>query len=1088
MGESYSVEAVLTAVDKTFGKTLQSAIRSIEGLEKRSTGFSSVSQKASSMFKSMLGANLAGQAISAMTRTVSSGLGSMLGEMNSSAKAWKTFDANLADIGFGKKQILAAKTAMQDYATKTIYSASDMASTYAQLAAVGVKDTGKLVKAFGGLAASAENPKQAMKSISQQMTQAVGRPTVAWQDFRIMLEQAPAGMAKVAKSMGKNLDELVADIQAGRVKTSDFLEAVKKAGNDKSFQKMATEFKTVDQAIDGMREGLSNKLQPAFEKVNQFGIRAIEAIGKQLDKVDFSKFASNLGKFLEGINIDKIVSNISSAISSVTSKVKEFWDGFKQTGAISAFSGALQSVWGALKNVASAMSGGNWKTFGATVGGIVKHVSNFAKAVSDVLGKMDPGRLRSWIATFAAVAGGFKLFEKLTGQSVIGSFLDKIGSKFGLFGNKAKEGTDKASNGARRSGGIISQIFSGLGNIVKSAGTAISTAAKGIGAGIKTALSGIPPIISSLGTAISTVAQGIGTGLAIAFKGLGSAIAMVPPTTWLALGAAILMVGAAFALAGTQADGISQILRTVGDVVVQILQQVADSLATLIPIIASAIGSILPIIAGAISQIVTAVTAGIATVIGAFTGLLGGVSGVINSISAVIQSLTGVITAVFNGIATVISSVGSTIKDVLTGLGTAFEGFGNGVKSALEGVGAVIESFGSAVRSVLDGVANILDSMGTAALNAGRGVKEMAKGIKMLVDLSLGDLVATLAAVASGLGKMASSAGGMAILGSAMSKAANGMTRLVTAIGALVASIAGLSAVLSVVSAGFSQIGASATAAVGQIQAFASSTTVVSSAFASMQSMIQSAMAAIVSSIITSFNQAASQMQSILSRMLSQARTFGSQLEQQMRQSGQRSGQNLAQGLSSQRSAVINAISSMVNAAVSRANAGAGPMRQAGAYIGQGLAQGMYSALGAVTAAANALVAQAERAARAKAMIHSPSRLFAKRVGQYIPQGVAMGIDKNADVVDDSVGGLFDSVNSFDFNIADRLASIGAKFQGVVKSESSQSLSQQQEFVHTAQPAYINFSLGGNEYEAFVSDITSRQAKIEKIRLKRSSW
>lgn len=97
-----------------------------------------------------------------------------------------------------------------------------MASTYAQLAAVGVKDTGKLVKAFGGLAASAENPKQAMKSISQQMTQAVGRPTVAWQDFRIMLEQAPAGMAKVAKSMGKNLDELVADIQAGRVKTSDF--------------------------------------------------------------------------------------------------------------------------------------------------------------------------------------------------------------------------------------------------------------------------------------------------------------------------------------------------------------------------------------------------------------------------------------------------------------------------------------------------------------------------------------------------------------------------------------------------------------------------------------------------------------------------------------------------------------------------------------------------------------------------------------------------------------------------------------------------------------------------------------------------
>ncbi|VED99411.1 minor tail protein [Streptococcus pyogenes] len=163
-------------------------------------------------------------------------------------------------------------------------------------------------------------------------------------------------------------------------------------------------------------------------------------------------------------------------------------------------------------------------------------------------------------------------------------------------------------------------------------------------------------------------------------------------------------------------------------------------------------------------------------------------------------------------------------------------------------------------------------------------------------------------------------------------------------------------------------------------------------------------------------------------------------------------------------------------------------MRQAGAYIGQGLAQGMYSALGAVTAAANALVAQAERAARAKAMIHSPSRLFAKRVGQYIPQGWLWVSTKTLMSLTTLLAGYLIASIVFDFNIADRLASIGAKFQGVVKSESSQSLSQQQEFVHTAQPAYINFSLGGNEYEAFVSDITSRQAKIEKIRLKRSSW
>lgn len=1339
MGESYSVEAVLSAVDKGFGSTLKAASRSIDGLKRASGMFKAVGGGATSMFKSMLGANLAGQAISAMTRTVSSGLGSMLGEMNSSAKAWKTFEGNLSNLGFGRKQILEAKSAMQDYATKTIYSASDMASTYAQMAAVGVKNTGKLVQAFGGLAGAAENPAQAMKTLSQQATQMAAKPTVQWQDFKLMLEQTPAGIAAVAKQMGKSTEELVKAVQDGEISTKDFFNAVEAAGNSKAFQKMATQFKTVDQAVDGLREGVANKLAPTFEKFSQLGIKAVTSLSNAIDNVNLNSLPKkidsalsrakgmidtvfdkgSLGGFRTAvIQVQKALEAtfdalkggsgitgwllvarngfqaLSAIVSNVSIALRQFMKGFAKTEAILSLKTAFNDTFNTIKNTLNSLNkvkifqklgksfgdavtkiskswsqmvkNVNWgaliegaakvvdviintagsvipamisalgalgkvietiagsKWFNALADGVkaaFSGISGAFKSLFDAVAKANPKTLESWGATILSVVAGFKLFKKFTGKGVfdgllgklgpVGERLKSIGSKFSWFGSKAKEGTDQAANGSRKSGGIISQIFSGLGNIVKSAGTAIATAAKGIGTGIKTALSGIPAIISSLGTAISTVAQGIGTGLAIAFKGLGSAIAMVPPTTWLALGAAILMVGAAFALAGTQADGISQILRTVGDVVVQILQQITDSLATLIPIIASAIGSILPIVAGAISQIVaavagglsqiiTAVSTGIATVIGAFTGLLGGISGVINSISGVIQSLTGVITAVFNGIATVISSVGSAIKDVLTGLGTAFEGFGNGVKSALEGVGAVIESFGSAVRNVLDGVANILDSMGTAVLNAGRGVKEMAKGIKMLVDLSLGDLVATLAAVASGLGKMASSAGEMATLGSAMSKVATGMTllsvgatsaatgmtvfatmmtkiqttvstlqttlttaatafmtfatqamttatglsavnvpiamfktqlmtiaptlaqvgagfasfvsqisilntglasvgpttaafnvnlmTLSTSTSALVASITGLTAALTAVSAIFVQIGASATTAIAQIQAFSSVTAVVSSAFASMQSMIQSAMTAIVASIITSLNQAASQMQSILSRMLSQARTFGSQLEQQMRQSGQRSGQNLAQGLSSQRGAVVSAVSNMVNAAVSRANAGAGPMRQAGAFIGQGLAQGMYSALGAVTAAANALVAQAERAARAKAMIHSPSRLFANRVGKYIPQGVAMGIDKNADVVDDSVGGLFDSVNSFDFNIADRLASIGAKFKGVVKSESSQSLSQQQEIVHTAQPAYIGFSLGGNEYEAFVSDITNQQAKIEKIRLKRSSW
>ena len=60
---------------------------------------------------------------------------------------------------------------LQDFATKTIYSAADMATTYSQLAAVGTKNCTKLVKGFGkDWTAASENPTQATQTLSQQAT------------------------------------------------------------------------------------------------------------------------------------------------------------------------------------------------------------------------------------------------------------------------------------------------------------------------------------------------------------------------------------------------------------------------------------------------------------------------------------------------------------------------------------------------------------------------------------------------------------------------------------------------------------------------------------------------------------------------------------------------------------------------------------------------------------------------------------------------------------------------------------------------------------------------------------------------------
>ena len=144
-----------------------------------------------------------------------------------------------------------------------------------------------------------------------------------------------------------------------------------------------------------------------------------------------------------------------------------------------------------------------------------------------------------------------------------------------------------------------------------------------------------------------------------------------------------------------------------------------------------------------------------------------------------------------------------------------------------------------------------------------------------------------------------------------------------------------------------------------------------------------------------------------------------------MTQAGQQAGRGVANGVTNGIRAGIGsataAMSAMVNAIRSTAAAGAGMMVGIGAMIGQGLAQGMYSALGAVTAAANALVAQAERAAQAKAKIHSPSRLFRDNVGRYIAQGIAVGIEQNTSDVTDSLAYVQREMSAFKFGVEDLL-------------------------------------------------------------------
>lgn len=188
---------------------------------------------------------------------------------------------------FSIKAILSAQVAgfvsSMKGATKPLEGFS---SAYAQLEASGVSSmktlaggTTGLIKGLSGLATAAENPSKAMRSLAQQATKMAESPTVAWKDFKTVLEQSPAGMEAVAKSMGKSLSELISEIKNGTVKTEDFFAAVEKVGGSKDFQKMAAQAKVAGQEMTSLQE-VATKIKGgfAFGVMSEIGSKAVNAV------------------------------------------------------------------------------------------------------------------------------------------------------------------------------------------------------------------------------------------------------------------------------------------------------------------------------------------------------------------------------------------------------------------------------------------------------------------------------------------------------------------------------------------------------------------------------------------------------------------------------------------------------------------------------------------------------------------------------------------------------------------------------------------------------------------------------------------
>lgn len=601
----------------------------------------------------------------------------------------------------------------------------------------------------------------------------------------------------------------------------------------------------------------------------------------------------------------------------------------------------------------------------------------------------------------------------------------------------------------------LTALFNGIGTVITSVGSVITgfvtgaiTALANAFITIAPALSPLSPLILAFGQALAMAAPFV-TALGNVITNLVSVVVAALPGIVTAFSGLVTAISGGVAQIATALTPIVQIISTtfvqVVTVISQAIVQIVQAIAPFIPSITSMFTTIVTVVSNAITQIIQA----LAPFIPAVTEMVTALAPVL---SQIVQAFSNLV---------------SQISPIIDSIGNLFKSLGTAIETVLSGASNVVNSFGNSIRTVLDGVAGIFESMGNSAKNAGTGVKLMAQGIATLTALPLGDMAATLAAVASGLAAIAAS--GIATAGPGMQAAGTGLmliasagmqaqvalTTLPSVITSFTASLAGIGGALTmagaaitnfaagavsslaglagasaqiasftamvvtivgavgVANAGLASFNGQANAAGAALGVLGGRATAASSQIIALGAGITSAMANATTAIASAGTQMTVTMQSAMNQVVNVVRNGMTNAASAVRNGASQ----MATAMRSAGTQMVAAAQSMVNQTVSAVRNGRGAMQSAGAYMAQGLAVGMRSALAEVTAAANQLVAQAEKAAQAKAKIHSPSRLFRDEVGWWIGAGISAGIDKSAAMVAKSVDFIKDLASPLNSDI-----------------------------------------------------------------------